>query len=83
MAARTARKLVFTLAPGSRLLRTMLAAGRAFPRGNRSPAIYPVDAPALVANLVATPDMASWSVGRTRRIAVGFYTSQAMEVTRS
>lgn len=83
MADRTARRLVFTLAPGSRLLRTMLAVGRAFPRGNRSPAIYPVDTQALVANLVAKPDMASWSAGRTQRIAVGFYTSQAMEVTRS
>jgi len=83
MAARTSRKLIFTLAPGSRFLRTMLAAGRVFPRGNRSPSIYPVDAPALVANLVAKPDMSSWSVGRTSRVAVGFYTSQAMEVTRS
>jgi magnesium-protoporphyrin O-methyltransferase len=83
MAARSSRKLVFTLAPGSRFLRTMLAAGRVFPRGNRSPSIYPVDASALVGNLVAKPQMAGWSVGRSERIAIGFYTSQAMEVTRS
>jgi len=83
MAARTSRTLAFTLAPGSRLLRTMLAAGRAFPRGNRSPSIYPVDATALVGNLVARPDMSAWSTGRTQRISIGFYTSQAMEVTRS
>lgn len=83
MAARTTRTLVFTLAPGSRLLRAMLAAGRAFPRGNRSPSIYPVDASALVAGLVARPQMAGWSAGRTQRISIGFYTSQAMEVTRS
>lgn len=83
MASRTSRTLVFTLAPGSRFLRTMLAAGRAFPRGNRSPAIYPVDASALVANLVSTPAMSAWSAGRTERVAVGFYTSQAMEVTRT
>lgn len=83
MAARTSHKLVFTLAPGSRLLRTMLAAGRAFPRGNRSPAIYPVDTSALLGNLVAKPGMAGWSVGRTERVSIGFYTSQAMEVTRS
>ncbi len=83
MAARTSRRLVFTLAPGSRLLRTMLAAGRAFPRGNRSPAIYPVDTSALVSNLVAKPHMAHWSSGRTERVSIGFYTSQAMEVIRT
>ncbi|MBR0558356.1 magnesium protoporphyrin IX methyltransferase [Ciceribacter sp. L1K23] len=83
MASRTSRKLVFTLAPGSRFLRTMLAAGRVFPRGNRSPSIYPVDVRALVGNLVAKPAMSSWSVGRSERIAVGFYTSQAIEVSSS
>ncbi|SMC53581.1 magnesium protoporphyrin IX methyltransferase [Rhizobium sp. RU36D] len=83
MAARTSQRLAFTLAPGSRLLRTMLAAGRAFPRGNRSPAIYPVDTSALVGNLVAKPGMADWSIGRTERVSIGFYTSQAMEVTRA
>lgn len=83
LAARTDRKLAFTLAPGSRFLRTMLAAGRAFPRGNRSPSIYPVDTHDLVAGLVARPDMQGWSVGRTERVSIGFYKSQAMEVTRS
>ncbi|MGV8938209.1 MAG: magnesium protoporphyrin IX methyltransferase [Allorhizobium sp.] len=83
MAARSSRKLAFTLAPGSRFLRSMLAAGRAFPRANRSPAIYPVDAPALIKNLLTTPNMVDWSAGRTHRVAVGFYTSQAIEVTRS
>lgn len=82
LAARTERKLAFTLAPGSRFLRTMLAAGRAFPRANRSPAIYPVDTDDLVTGLVAQPDMAGWSVGRTERVSIGFYKSQAMEVTR-
>ncbi|KPF87286.1 SAM-dependent methyltransferase [alpha proteobacterium AAP38] len=82
LAARTDRKMVFTLAPGSRFLRTMLAAGRAFPRGNRSPSIYPVDTDDLVANLIAGSDMAGWLVGRTERVSIGFYKSQAMEVFR-
>lgn len=82
LAARTDRHMAFTLAPGSRFLRTMLAAGRAFPRGNRSPAIYPVDADDLVTSLIDQPDMAGWSVGRTERVSIGFYKSQAMEVTR-
>jgi magnesium-protoporphyrin O-methyltransferase len=82
LAARTERRLAFTLAPGSRLLRAMLAAGRIFPRGNRSPAIYPVDTAGLVKGLVARPDLAGWSTGRTERVSIGFYTSQAMEVFR-
>lgn len=82
LASRTDRKMVFTLAPGSRFLRTMLAAGRAFPRGNRSPSIYPVDTDDLVDKLVARPDMKGWLVGRTERVSIGFYKSQAMEVFR-
>ncbi len=82
LGSRTDCKMVFTLAPGSRFLRTMLAAGRAFPRGNRSPSIYPVDTAALVEGLVARPDMAGWLVGRTARVSSGFYKSQAMEIFR-
>ena len=83
LASRTSRSMVFTLAPGSRLLRAMLMAGKAFPRGDRPPAIYPVHAEKLVSDLVARPAMAGWSTGRTHRVGVGFYTSQAMEVTQS
>jgi len=82
LALRTGRKMVFTLAPGSRFLRTMLAAGRAFPRANRSPSIYPVDTDGLVEGLVARPDMAGGLVGRTARVSSGFYKSQAMEIFR-
>ncbi|MFB2552365.1 magnesium protoporphyrin IX methyltransferase [Ensifer soli] len=83
MAARTARRLLFTLAPGSRLLRAMLAAGRVFPRGNRAPALYPVAPDRLVSGLVGRPEMAGWAAGRSARVSIGFYTSQAMEVTRA
>lgn len=83
LAQRTRRSLVFTLAPGSLLLRAMLATGKVFPRSDRAPAIYPVDPERLVSRLVAHPHMSGWQAGRRRRIAVGFYTSQAMEVTRS
>lgn len=83
MAARTSQALLFTLAPGSRLLRTMLAAGRLFPRGNRAPALYPVVPDRLVSGLVERPDMAGWVARRSTRISIGFYTSQAMEVTRA
>ncbi len=82
LAARTGRRMLFTLAPGSWLLRTMLAAGSAFPRGNRAPAIHPVQPERVVSGLLARPPMLDWQAGRTQRVGIGFYTSQAMEVAR-
>jgi magnesium-protoporphyrin O-methyltransferase len=55
--------------------------GKLFPRGDRAPSIEPVAELKLRA-LLGQPDFAAWSVGRTTRIASGFYTSQAMELTR-
>ena len=75
--------MIFTFAPGSRLLRAMLAAGKVFPRGNRAPAIYPVDPLRLVAEMLHHPEFSHWRAGRSHKVAVGFYTSQAMEVIRS
>lgn len=83
LAERTSRQMIFTLAPGSRLLRAMLAAGKVFPRGNRAPAIYPVDPLRLVAEMLHHPEFSHWQAGRSHKVAVGFYTSQAMEVIRS
>ena len=82
LAERTSRSLIFTLAPGSFLLRAMLATGTLFPRRDRSPAIHPVNPERVVERLAARPTMQGWSAGRTHRVAVGFYISQAMEVTR-
>jgi len=82
LAERTSRSLIFTLAPGSFLLRAMLATGTLFPRRDRSPAIHPVNPGRVVERLTARPTMQGWSAGRTHRVAVGFYISQAMEVTR-
>lgn len=82
LAARTSRSLLFTLAPQSALLKTMLWAGKAFPRADRSPAIYPVNPARLVGEALRHPAMAGWHAGRSHRVACGFYTSQAMEVTR-
>jgi magnesium-protoporphyrin O-methyltransferase len=82
LAERTSRSMIFTLAPGSRLLRAMLATGKIFPRGNRAPAIYPVQPDRLVAEMMRNPDFAGWTSGRSHKVGVGFYTSQAMEVIR-
>lgn len=42
LAERTRHSLLFTFAPGSRLLGAMLLVGQVFPRGDRSPAIVPI-----------------------------------------
>jgi magnesium-protoporphyrin O-methyltransferase len=56
--------------------------GRLLPRGNRAPAIVPVRPESLVRLIGAEPALAGWSTGRTERIGVGFYTSQALELSR-
>jgi magnesium-protoporphyrin O-methyltransferase len=76
LAGRTSRSLLFTFAPRTPLLAAMHATGRLFPRGNRAPAIEPVALPKLHAALAH----AGLRAGRTRRIASGFYTSQAQEL---
>lgn len=82
LARRTRRKLVFTVAPRTPVLAAMHAAGRLFPRGDRSPGIEPVAPRRLTGLLLGRADMAGWRAGRTHRVARGFYISQAMEVTR-
>lgn len=81
-AERTRESLLFTLAPGSHLLRAMLKIGKALPRSDRAPAIHPTHPERLVEQLVQQPRMSAWQAGRSQRISVGFYTSQAMEVAR-
>ncbi|KWV92221.1 magnesium protoporphyrin IX methyltransferase [Erythrobacter sp. YT30] len=79
LAQRTAQSILFTFAPHTRLLGAMHTVGKAFPKGDRSPAIVPVPEAELRASL-STLD--GWSIGRSERISSGFYTSQAMELVR-
>jgi magnesium-protoporphyrin O-methyltransferase len=84
LARRTSHKMVFTLAPRTRPLVVMQAAGKLFPRGDRSPAIQPV----AIERLIAT-DAVTRRHGRTgngapsTRISTGFYISEAQELARS
>ena len=77
LAACAETSFLFTFAPRTPALAAMHAVGRLFPRGNRAPAIEPVR-PGDVAGLLD-----GLRLGRTERVAHGFYTSQAMEVQRS
>lgn len=82
LARRTARSIVFTFAPRTRLLGVMHGVGRLFPRANRAPAIEPVEESELRRRLVAEPALAGWRPERSRRVARGFYISHAMELRR-
>ncbi len=82
-ARRAERSVIATFAPRTPLLAAMHAAGRLFPRGDRAPALEPVAEAALAEKLRADPSLAGWRLARTRRVARGFYTSQALELVRA
>ena len=58
----------------------MHAVGRLLPRGDRAPAIEPVATRALARRIAAAPALAGWRLGRSSRVARGFYISQALEL---
>jgi magnesium-protoporphyrin O-methyltransferase len=82
LAPRVRGTILFTFAPGTPLLKAMIAVGRLFPRGDRAPWIEPVAEKRLRAAIAAHPGLAAFRVGRTLRVASGFYTSQALELVR-
>jgi magnesium-protoporphyrin O-methyltransferase len=80
LADRTTYGILFTVAPRTPALTVMHTVGRIFPRGDRAPAIEPVGHGALRRLIAAESLLDGWRTGRTRRIAKGFYISQAMEL---
>jgi magnesium-protoporphyrin O-methyltransferase len=83
LAARARRGVALTYAPRTPLLAVMHFVGKAFPRGNRAPEIVPITERSIRRRLSDHPGMSEIRVGRTDRIDVGFYKSQAMELIRS
>ncbi|MEL7545039.1 MAG: magnesium protoporphyrin IX methyltransferase [Pseudomonadota bacterium] len=79
---RNNRSVVFTFAPRTPLLSAMHAAGKLFPKSDRSPAIQPIGQASLSQRLMETLGD-NWQLGRNRRIKSGFYISHALEVTRA
>jgi magnesium-protoporphyrin O-methyltransferase len=79
LAERTCGSVVFTVTPRTPPLMAMLAAGKLFPRADRAPAIAPADIAALRRRL---DGIDGFAVGRAERVSGGFYTSQALELTR-
>lgn len=82
LAERTRGSMLFTFAPSNPALAAMMAVGRLFPRGNRSPSIVPVAEGRLRSLIACTPALLAWEAGRCERVASGFYTSQALELRR-
>ena len=80
LGARTRRSLLFTFAPRTPLLATMHAAGKLFPRSDRSPAIEPMAERSLRDALARA--IPAFKAGRSARVTSGFYISQVMELVR-
>ena len=80
LAARTDGSLLVTFAPRTPALTVMHAAGKLFPRGNRSPAIQPVAETRLRGLLGQTAP--ALPIRRGVRITTGFYMSHALELVR-
>lgn len=83
LAQRTRVGLHFTYVPSNPALALFRAAGKLFPRGDRSPAVVPVAERWLHSRIEADARLRGWSRGRTERISSGFYTSQALELVKS
>ena len=75
---RTARTIVFTVAPRTRALMLMWYAGKLFPRSDRSPVMVPHEHENLAR--AARQQGVSGLVRPVDRVSSGFYISQAMEV---
>ena len=82
LAGRTRHKMVFTLAPRTRMLSLMHLAGKAFPRGDRSPSIEPVRTDRLMAAALSKAEFSGWELGKIERVSSGFYISEAQELVR-
>jgi magnesium-protoporphyrin O-methyltransferase len=78
LAGRSRGSVIFTFAPQTPALAAMHAIGKFFPKGDRAPAIEPVSE-RLLYDLLSHA-LPTRTLGRTERIASGFYTSQALEV---
>ena len=80
LAERTSDALLVTFAPKTPALAVMHAVGRLFPRGDRAPAIEPVGEQKLRRLLMSDEGLERWQLGRSHRVASGFYKSQALEI---
>ena len=74
-------RVLFTFAPRTPALMLMKSVGKLFPRGDRSPAIEPIEESYLRWFVRNTPTLEGCEVVRTHPVLTRFYKSQAMELT--
>jgi magnesium-protoporphyrin O-methyltransferase len=72
--------MIFSYPPRTLPLALLWGVGKLFPRGDKSPAIEPQPPKKLKAALAGIEGL---SLGRTHRVATGFYISEAQELTRA
>ena len=82
-AARAKTSVLFTFAPQTTALRLMWAAGKLFPRGDRSPSLEPIAAAKLHRLISAEPALSGFAPSRSQLVSRGFYKSHALEIIRS
>ncbi len=83
LSARIEHAILFTFAPRTPALSLMHTVGRLFPRGDRAPAIEPVAPDNLFDLIDSEPGLERFGPARSQRVACGFYTSEALELTHA
>jgi magnesium-protoporphyrin O-methyltransferase len=82
LVARTRGQVLFTVAPFTPVLGTLLTIGRLFPQRDRSPRIVPMSERRLRKAIAGSAPLDEWQMARTQRVERGFYRSQAYELHR-
>ena len=78
----TRAQVLFTVAPFTPVLGTLLTVGRLFPQRDRSPRIVPMSERRLRRAIGSAAPLEGWQLARTQRVERGFYRSQAYELHR-
>ncbi len=78
LSERTKEKIVFTIAPRTLLLSTLLFLGKVFPRSDRSPQIAPISFSDLRNNVDKMNNLKSENLRLVNRIKSSFYVSEAL-----
>lgn len=74
------KSIIFTFAPLTPILGTMITLGRFFPKSDRAPSIVPMTEGHVLRRI--NEDLPDWKVARVNRVSKGFYNSQAVELVK-
>ncbi len=80
LAENTTNSILFTIAPKTMFLSSVLALGKLLPQSDRSPRIVPVSCRSLNEYLKMTSNLKETEVEVLKRIKVSFYISEALKI---